>query len=82
MAAKLLAHRIGVKVNEDVHHFEPAEWLTAHGDGGDPAAIGFKFDAAKLKKSVLEFYKETPEKSHNPPWLANFKQLLGGRFND
>ena len=25
MPAKLLAHRIGVKVNEDVHQFEPAE---------------------------------------------------------
>ena len=60
MATKLLAHRIGFKVNEDVHQFEPAEWLTAHGDGGDPATIGLNFDAAKLKKSVLEFYKEAP----------------------
>ena len=66
MAAKLLAHRIGVKVNEDVHQSDPAEWLTAaHGDGGDPAAIGFKFDAAKLKKGVAEFYKEALKNLHN-----------------
>ena len=57
MVAKLLAHRIGVKVNEDVHLLEPAEWLTAHADGGDVAAIEFKFDVAKLKKGVAEFYK-------------------------
>ena len=77
MVAKLLAHRIGIQVNEDVHQFEPAEWLTAHADGDDPAAIGFKFNVAKLKKGVLEFHKEAPKNLHTPTWLFNFKQTLG-----
>ena len=64
-------------MDDGVRTFEPADWLKAHRDGDDPATTGANFDAAKLKKAVVDFYKEDPKHLITPPWLSNLKHSLG-----
>ena len=80
LVAKLLAHRIGIQVPDDVRQFELVEWLNAHRDDDDPVATGANFDASRLRKSVVDFYKDAPKSLIIPTWLSNFKNIKGVEF--